>query len=147
VTATSKSRSGASGGERSTRVSRRGHPSADSLSPERLIAGARRVLETNWRERFTVPSASLYPHQWSWDSAFISMGRAWLDEKRARVELATLFDGQWANGKVPHVVFNPTVPAGAYFPGPDFWDSMGLADSPRHLATSGITQPPARPAS
>ena len=70
------------------------------------------------------------------------MGRAWLDEKRARVELATLFDAQWANGKVPHVVFNPTVPAGAYFPGPDFWNSVGLADSPRHLATSGITQPP-----
>ncbi len=112
------------------------------MSRQELISGAQRVLEANWRDGFTVPSASLYPHQWSWDSAFISIGRSWLDEERARLELTTLLDAQWATGKVPHIVFNPSVPAGSYFPGPDFWGSGTATGAPRGRATSGITQPP-----
>jgi hypothetical protein len=118
------------------------HPSGAGVSRQELVAGARRVLEANWRDGFTIPSASLYPHQWSWDSAFISIGRSWLDEDRARLELTTLFDAQWATGKVPHIVFDPTVHAGAYFPGPDFWNTNPSSDAPRRRATSGITQPP-----
>ena len=118
------------------------HPSAAGLSREDLVRRAREVLEANWRTGFTVPSTSLYPHQWSWDSAFISIGRSWFDEARARLELTTLFDAQWVNGMLPHIVFNPAVPEGSYFPGPDFWRSRDAADAPRGVATSGITQPP-----
>lgn len=123
-------------------MGRQRHPSAAGLSLDGLIAGAQAVLNANWRGSFTVPSTSLYPHQWSWDSAFISIGRSWFDEQRARLELTTLFDAQWSNGKVPHVAFNPAVPDGAYFPGPDFWRSAESPGAPRGPATSGITQPP-----
>ena len=121
---------------------RLGHPSAAGLSLDELTGGARRVLEANWRGTYTIPSRSLYPRQWSWDSAFISIGRSWFDEARARLELTTLFDAQWADGRLPHIVFNPGVPAGSYFPGPEFWRSGESADAPRGVATSGITQPP-----
>ena len=39
-----------------------------------LWNSAARVLETNWSGDHMVPSRSLYPHQWSWDTAFIAIG-------------------------------------------------------------------------
>ena len=30
---------------------------------------------------------------------------------------------QWGDGRIPHIVFNPSVPLDAYFPSPDFWRS------------------------
>jgi len=108
-----------------------------------LADGARAVLDENWLGSSTLPSRALYPHQWNWDSAFIAIGRSWYDQARAQQELETLFKGQWANGKVPQIVFNPSVPDDAYFPGPTFWQtSVRSKDAPRHLETSGITQPP-----
>jgi len=107
-----------------------------------LLDRARAVLDAGWRGRSTVPSPALYPHQWSWDSGFIAVGRSWYDQGRAQQELETLFEGQWANGMVPHIVFNPEVDADAYFPGPDFWQSWRAAGCPDQVATSGITQPP-----
>ena len=91
----------------------------------------------------TLPSPTLYPHQWSWDSAFIAIGRSWYDQDRAQQELRSLFAGQWADGRVPHIVFNPTVAEDAYFPGPAFWQSSQRSPkAPRDVQTSGITQPP-----
>ena len=102
------------------------------------------TLDANWVGTSTVPAYGLYPHQWSWDTAFISFGHAVTNITRARIELAQLFDAQWSNGLVPHIVFNPTVPDAAYFPGPDYWrstsDSAGLA--PSHVNTSGLVNPP-----
>jgi hypothetical protein len=43
---------------------------------DELVQRARAVLDANWRGRSTVPSRSLYPHQWSWDAAFIAIGRS-----------------------------------------------------------------------
>jgi hypothetical protein len=109
-----------------------------------LLADARDVLDNNWLGGSTVPSRSLYPHQWSWDAAFIAIGRAWSDQTRAERELETLLNAQWANGMVPHIVFNPAVPTGTYFPGPEFWDA-DRANGRRGRGmpgTSGITQPP-----
>lgn len=57
-----------------SKATRTRHPSAARLSTERLIRGSKRGLDANWRDGFTIPSASLYPHLWSWDSAFISIG-------------------------------------------------------------------------
>ena len=90
---------------------------------DRLPTGARRVLDANWLGASTLPSRTLYPHQWNWDSAFIAMGRSWYDEPRAQQELRSLFRAQWADGRVPHIVFNPSVGEDAYFPGPAFWQS------------------------
>jgi glycogen debranching enzyme len=89
----------------------------------------------------TVPSQHLYPHQWSWDSAFISIGLARWHQARAESELLTVFAGQWANGMVPHIVFNRSIPDEAYFPGPSFWKAPSPPQGPA-VATSGITQPP-----
>ncbi|GGW38416.1 hypothetical protein GCM10010503_13220 [Streptomyces lucensis JCM 4490] len=106
---------------------------------------AARVLDANWTGASTVPSLSLYPHQWSWDSAFIAIGLRHLSPLRAQTELETLLAAQWADGRVPHIVFNPSVPLDAYFPSPDFWRSATAgraAGAPRTVQTSGIVQPP-----
>ncbi|MFI9028028.1 MGH1-like glycoside hydrolase domain-containing protein [Streptomyces sp. NPDC053560] len=106
---------------------------------------ARRVLLRNWTGAATVPSHGLYPHQWSWDSAFIAIGLRHLSPLRAQRELETLLGAQWGDGRIPHIVFNPAVPLDAYFPSPDFWRSSTAgadAGAPRGLETSGIVQPP-----
>nr|WP_324615847.1 hypothetical protein [Streptomyces puniciscabiei] len=110
-----------------------------------LRVGAARVLDANWTGGSTVPSRSLYPHQWSWDSAFIAIGLRHVSPLRAQTELETLLAAQWADGRVPHIVFNPSVPLDAYFPSPDFWRSSTAghaAGAPRTVQTSGIVQPP-----
>ncbi len=105
---------------------------------------AAEVLRRNDVGGWTKAAPALYPHQWSWDSAFIAIGWAHLDARRAARELRTLFEAQWANGMVPHIVFNPAVPPGAYFPDADFWDAARLAPAapPAPTRTSGICQPP-----
>ncbi|MER6357099.1 hypothetical protein ABT186_36125 [Streptomyces sp. NPDC001634] len=110
-----------------------------------LHVRAAQVLEDNWTGTSTVPSRSLYPHQWSWDSAFIAIGLRHLSPLRAQTELETLLDAQWGDGRIPHIVFNPSVPLDAYFPSPDFWRSSTAgraAGAPRTVQTSGIVQPP-----
>lgn len=103
------------------------------------------MLEDNWTGASTVPSRSLYPHQWSWDSAFVAIGLRHLSPLRAQTELETLLAAQWEDGRIPHIVFNPSVPLDAYFPSPDFWRSSTAgraAGAPRTVQTSGIVQPP-----
>ncbi|MFF9689609.1 hypothetical protein [Streptomyces sp. NPDC014623] len=115
---------------------------ADHLA---LRRGAARVLLTNWTGSSTVPSRGLYPHQWSWDSAFIAIGLRHLSVRRAQRELESLLGAQWADGRVPHIVFSPAVPLDAYFPSPDFWRSSTAgapAGAPSGTETSGIVQPP-----
>ncbi|MFL6074923.1 MAG: MGH1-like glycoside hydrolase domain-containing protein [Mycobacteriales bacterium] len=97
-----------------------------------LRGAAARVLAANWAGAWTVPSRTLYPHQWSWDSAFIALGLRHVAPGRARQELNSLLAAQWADGRLPHIVFDPAVPADAYFPGPGFWGAR----------TSGLVQPP-----
>jgi hypothetical protein len=99
------------------------------------------VLRGNWEHGHTVPSRRLYPHQWSWDSAFIAIGWAHAAPGRGRRELESLLAAQWADGRVPQIVFNPTVARDAYFPGPDFWRSRDVPGAPQR-ETSGIVQPP-----
>jgi hypothetical protein len=103
---------------------------------------AARVLDANWTGTTTVPSPGLYPHQWSWDSSFVSVGLAHHRPDRARIELMSLFRGQWATGLVPHIVFSSSVSRHAYFPGPEFWRSRAQADAPRSVDTSCLAQPP-----
>ena len=103
------------------------------------VEEAKRVLNQNWCASMnsTVPSTSLYPEQWGWDSAFIAVGRSRYDLARAKLELLSLFSGQWKNGFIGHIRFNPE----RYFPGPEVWQSW---DSPFSCSqnTSGIIDPP-----
>ncbi|MFD5697370.1 MGH1-like glycoside hydrolase domain-containing protein [Streptomyces lasiicapitis] len=120
-------------------------PHAPHAAPAVLRERAARVLAANWTGGSTVPSRELYPHQWSWDSAFIAIGLRHLSPLRAQLELETLLSAQWADGRLPHIVFNPSVPLDAYFPSPDFWRSTTAgraAGAPGTVQTSGIVQPP-----
>jgi hypothetical protein len=121
-------------------VTRTASPAA-ALDLDQLARSAVRVLIENWHGHATVPSRRLYPHQWSWDSAFIALGQQYITPQRAAVELLSLFGAQWADGRIPHIAFNPAVPDHAYFPGPSFWRSSQLPGHPP-IDTSGIIQPP-----
>jgi hypothetical protein len=101
-----------------------------SAAAERAIA----VLRENDRGTYTVPTKGLYPFQWNWDSCFTALGQSHYDVGRAWTEIETLFDNQWDDGMVPHMVFHEAAPE--YFPGPEVWDTN------RPVPTSGITQLP-----
>ncbi len=105
-----------------------------------LIRRAKMVLDFNRVESYTQPGPRLYPHQWSWDSAFIAIGYAHYDQDRAVNELNHLFDSQWKNGLLPQIVFNPDF--SEYFPGVGFWHADRSPDAPLHHKTSGVVQPP-----
>ncbi len=121
-------------------------PSRETPTDSRgLAARAAAVLKDNDMGGWTRAAPNLYPHQWSWDSAFIAIGLAHLDAGRAAAEIRSLLDHQWKNGKVPHIVFNPDAPPESYFPGPEHWASASDApDAPSGSAmSSGLCQPPA----
>jgi alpha,alpha-trehalase len=99
-----------------------------------LDEAAARLLHENDRGGYTVPTRGLYPCLWNWDSCFVALGWARLDEDRAFTENETLLQGQWPDGMVPHIVFHR--PDAGYFPGPERW---GTDHTP---PTSGITQRP-----
>ncbi|NNF56435.1 MAG: glycoside hydrolase [Acidimicrobiales bacterium] len=107
----------------------------DSLTTE-----ARSILSELWLGSATKPAAHLYPHQWSWDSAFIAIGNRHIDWDRAALEMVTLFEAQWANGMVPHIVFSDS--GETYFPNAQFWDVMAVCQYPPPKPSSGICQPP-----
>lgn len=111
------------------------------MNQRELWDSAVATLERNWGGSATLPSASQYPHQWSWDSAFISIGLARCNPARAQAELNSLFAGQWEDGRLPHILFSPGEQEDAYFPGPAFWDSRARPGTPA-IATSGLIQPP-----
>ncbi len=101
------------------------------------------VLDRNRLAGWTKAAPRLYPHQWSWDSAFIAIGLARFDPNRALEEMRSLVRGQWHNGMIPHIVFNPDVAPGEYFPGPERWACADFApDAPEGVDTSGLVQPP-----
>jgi len=87
---------------------------------EKLLLEAKNILGKNWREKYTIPSPMLYPHQWSWDSAFISVGYSHYDQDRAQKELLSTFEGQWANGMLPHIIFRGVK---GYFPSAEYWQT------------------------
>lgn len=89
------------------------------------------VLRKNDRGGYTVPAPQLYPHQWTWDSAFAAIGWATFDLDRALSELEAVFEGQWDDGRVPHIRFR--VDTADYFPGPKVWGRQ---------QSSSITTPP-----
>ena len=101
------------------------------VDSDAVRAGARAVLEGAWRDAvgYTVPSTTVYPFQWLWDSCFHAVTWAVLGEgDRARRELSHLFRTQSPLGFVPHVDYeHDPVHHGT------FWGREGQ---------SSITQPP-----
>ncbi|HEY5855221.1 MAG TPA: glycogen debranching protein [Aldersonia sp.] len=111
------------------------------FTPTQLAARAAYLLRGNDLGTMTSAAPRLYPHMWSWDAAFVSVGLAPLSVERAVVELDTLLSAQWRNGMIPHIVFANGVDG--YFPGPARWECRELAlHAPPGPDTSGITQPP-----
>ena len=110
------------------------------MDAKTLRADAIRVLQKNDRGGFTVPSGKLYPHQWNWDSAFCAIGWAHIDPKRAARELELLLRGQWDDGMIAHIVFDPT--ATDYEPGPRAWGTDTAKGAPAEAKATSITQPP-----
>ncbi len=116
------------------------------MNNKELMEEAEKVLLNNLYEvtlnginyRRTVPSKEFYVHQWNWDSATHAMGLVYVDEQRAFDELYSLVSGQWENGMIAQITFNPTEKK--YFPGPEFWGTEKYAKG--EILTSGITQPP-----
>ena len=102
--------------------------------PDEVDNKAKEILRANDKGGFTVPTGGLYPYQWNWDSMFVALGFATFDRSRACQEIETLFEAQWSDGFVPHIVFRREDPD--YFPGPSVWQAGET------LKTSGITQPP-----
>jgi alpha,alpha-trehalase len=92
------------------------------------------ILRANDRGGFTIPTSRLYPYQWNWDSAFAALGFATFDRDRAWREIETLFEGQWEDGMIPHILFRRDDPD--YFPGPAVWRTGTTPPS------SGHSQPP-----
>lgn len=102
-----------------------------------LLEYCQAVLKQNKVNGWTKPAAHLYPHQWLWDSCFIAIGLRHTDIKQAQREIKNLFRGQWKNGMVPNIIYGNEK---RYKD--DIWHSHVSKNSPKHLKTSGITQPP-----
>ncbi|MBP9738551.1 glycoside hydrolase [Candidatus Saccharibacteria bacterium] len=102
-----------------------------------LIEYCKSVLKQNDLGGWTRPAAHLYPHQWLWDSCFTAIGIRHYDTKRAQKEVTNLFRGQWKNGMIPNTILSNTDGSGK-----SLWHSEVSKSSPKHVSTSGITQPP-----
>ncbi|HZP55880.1 MAG TPA: trehalase family glycosidase [Candidatus Saccharimonadales bacterium] len=104
-----------------------------------LLNKAVGVLQKNDRKKWTVPAGDLYPHQWLWDSCFVSIGLRHIDIDRAQTELKSLIRGQWSNGMIPNLIFSNDPEHRRHI---ELWRSYLSPYAPHEVATSGITQPP-----
>lgn len=119
----------------------------DNISlPTDLELAARQVLENNDQGTYTMPAHGLYPHQWLWDSCFISIGQRHYDTKRAKNEILSLLSSQWSNGMIPHLILHPHNNDNGhekqYNKQEKIWRSWLNPYAPNDINTSGITQPP-----
>ena len=105
-----------------------------------LVSAAREVLKANDTGRWTRPSPAQYPHQWNWDSAFISLGWATFDWDRACMEIESMLRARWREGMIPHIHYDPRY-VEAYFPGPDRWPNTRQHTAVDGELTSGISNP------
>ena len=94
-----------------------------------------------WIGASTLPSRTLYPHQWSWDSAFIAIGRSWYDEAKAQQEPVAVPGPMGGRPRAAHRL-QPVGRRGRVLSGSSV---LGVVEAPpqapRDVETSGITQP------
>jgi glycogen debranching enzyme len=80
--------------------------------------------------QYTVPSPTVYPYQWLWDSCFHAIVLARLEPEAAKKELLSLVSKRFPDGLIPNIIFwNPR------WTRPYDWD-WGKR------GTTSITQPP-----
>ena len=87
---------------------------------------------------WTVPSKEFYVHQWNWDACTIAMGMATVDPERAQEELITLTAGQWDNGNIGAITYNPEETK--YYSKSDNWKTDAFAQG--DFKSTGISNPP-----
>ncbi len=107
-----------------------------------LLKRARQILLANRRQGYTIPGAGIYPFQWKWDSGFIALGFSHFDFQKAMAELESLFNVQWTNGFVPHIIFHSPAEKENYFPNADFYHSSLSENANLNYETTTLTQPP-----
>lgn len=110
------------------------------LNNKTTVEDLKKILNNNWRNGYTIPSARLYPFQWNWDAGFIAIALSYIDEDRAMEEVSSMFKAQWKNGMLPHIAFHQL--NDNYFPGPEVWKTDQLQFSSQEVSSTGITQPP-----
>ena len=99
------------------------------------------MLRGNDLGAMTTAAPLLYPHMWSWDAAFVSIGLAPLSVERAVVELDTLLSAR--SGERDDSAHRLCQRRRRLLPRPARWATSALAaNAPRTRHTSGITQPP-----
>ena len=111
------------------------------MTDEELASGARRVLRTNDTGRWTAPSRARYPHQGTWDSAFVAIGLSTFDWERAAAEVEAVLEARWREGLLPHVRYDLRRAASAV-PGPERWPLAQAHVADSAVRTSGIGCPP-----
>lgn len=109
------------------------------MEDKQLLDEAKAVLDANDQGNFTSPAEGPYPHQWLWDSCFVAIGQRHYDVERAKKEILSLLRGQWANGMIPHMIFDKSL---LYRQDRNLWRSWINPYAPDDVTTSGITQPP-----
>jgi glycogen debranching enzyme len=55
--------------------------------------------------RYTVPSSTVYPYQWLWDSCFHAIIYTHFDIDYAKDEIRSILNGQWKKGMIPHMIY------------------------------------------
>lgn len=111
----------------------------DRMDEQKLLENAKSILQKNDRGNWIMPSADIYPHQWLWDSCFISIGLRHLEPERAKLEIESLFRGQWNNGMMPNIIFASGKEHRRVH---NLWRSYLSPYAPDGVITSGVTQPP-----
>jgi len=111
-----------------------------SIPDDQMRNAAIAVLRANDLGAMTSAAPNLYPHMWSWDAAFVTIGLARFDVPRAITELTSLLAAQWSTGMIPHIVFSEN--DANYFRGVDRWATDRAPARPAGVKSSGICQPP-----
>lgn len=88
--------------------------------------------------RRSIPSLDFYRHQWFWDSCTHMLALNQIHPTWAYDDAYSLLAGQWKNGLIGHITFNPDEEN--YFPGPQFWGTE--KESQHGVISTGIIQPP-----
>ena len=104
-----------------------------------LRQDAMHVLLGNEAGGYIAPARGLYTHQHLWDTCFTAIGQRHYDLTGAMAGMRRLLSAQWANGMVPHIIFQP---GWKYWWDRRNWRSWVSSAAPPGLATGGITQPP-----
>lgn len=88
--------------------------------------------------RWTVPSREYYVHQWHWDSCTAAMALVHVNPELAQDELKSLTAGQWPDGNIGMITYNPKETK--YYSKESNWDTDRFAKG--DFKSAGLSNPP-----